>query len=91
MRLMGVTPTLLVRYPGVSEPTRRVLAAWVVMRPVDDAALAIPLILATELDRVACREPLDPWRDVDVVSDQERLPRRETQDESLVTPAVRVV
>jgi hypothetical protein len=67
------------------------LAAGVVMRPVDDAALAVPLVLPAELDRIACRQPADPRRDVNVVSYQQCLARCETHDETLVTPTFGVI
>ena len=91
IRLLGFTPRLLVRDAPVLKPPCSMLAAGVVMRPVDDAALVVPLILPAELDRITHRQPADPGRDVDVVSYQQRLVGCETQDETLVTPAFRVI
>jgi hypothetical protein len=91
MRLLGVTPRLLVRDAPVLKPPCLMLAAGVVMSPVDAAALFVPLILPAELDRIAHRQPADPGRDVDVVSYQQRLAGCETQDETLVTLAFRVI
>jgi hypothetical protein len=91
IRWLGSTPRLLVRDAPVPKPPCLMLAAGVVMRPVDDAALVAPLILSAELDQIAHRQPADPGRDVDVVSDQQRLAGCETQDETLVTPAFRVI
>ena len=89
--LLGVTPRLLIRDARVFEPPRWVLATGIVMRPVDDAALVVPFVLAAELHGVAHCQTADPRSDVDVVSHQERLTGRKTQDETLVTPAVCVI
>ena len=61
------------------------------VRPMDDSALLAPDILAVKADPVACFESGDSRGDVDIVCDEQCLPRRETNDESLVTRPVLVV
>ena len=61
------------------------------MRPMDDAAPLIPLILAVELDGIARLERADAAREIDVVRDQHRLSGRQLHDEALMPAAVVVV
>ena len=61
------------------------------MRPVDDATLRSPLVLAVELDWVAGFHSCNALREVDVVCHEQRLPGCQANDESLVATAAIVV
>ena len=43
------------------------------MRPVDDAALRIPLVLAVELDAISIAQRGNTIREIDIVRDQHGL------------------
>src|SRR5688572_6445598 len=75
----------------VLQPARFVLSLRIVVRPVHDAALVVPLIDAMEFDRIADGEALDARREVDVVRDQHGVSRGQFQDETLVPVAEAVV
>ena len=59
--------------------------------PMNHASSCVPRILTLELNGVTRAERRDPWREIDVVSDQNLLARTETDDETLVTTAIVVV
>lgn len=61
------------------------------MRPVDDAAPLIPLILAAELDAISCFQRSNAIGQLDVVRDQDSFPGRHANDESLVWAALAIV
>src|SRR5262245_6530696 len=73
------------------DPTCLMLHLRVVMRPVDDAALVVPFVLAPEDDGVAYGQRFNARGDIDVVCDEEGLPGFERHDESLVPVALAVV
>ena len=52
------------------QPAGRVLTTRVVMCPVDDAALWVPLVFTVERDRIAGLQRCEPRGEVDVVGDQ---------------------
>lgn len=58
------------------------------MRPMDDAALRIPLVLAIELDEISIAQRSNTTREIDIVRDQHGLARIHANDESLVSAAV---
>jgi hypothetical protein len=62
-----------------------------VVRPVDDSALLVPGILAAKLDHVTDVQGCEARRDVDVVSDEERLARSELEYETLVAATFDVI
>lgn len=85
---MGEAPTgkaLLVDATGVLQPTRLMATVRVSVGPVDEAAFCVPLVHTTESDGVACLDRVDARRKINVVRNQERLARRQCQDEALVT------
>ena len=82
---------LLIRAAVEADPPRRVPAVRIEMCPMDRAALLAPLVDAAKRDGVAVAQAGDPWSDVDVVRDEERLPGREPDDEPLVPAALGVV
>jgi len=61
------------------------------MRPVDDAAALIPLVLAVELDGIAGLQRVDATCKVDVVRDQHSMPGRQAHDKALMAAAFVVV
>ena len=61
------------------------------MRPVDDAAPLVPLVLAVELDGIAWLERAHAAREIDIVRDQHCLPGRQPNDEALMATAFVVV
>jgi len=60
-------------------PTRGVM-----MRPVHQAALSVPNILAEKGDRITFLQIVDAWSKLDVVLDKDGLPGREAHNKSLV-------
>ena len=60
----------------------------VMVRPMDDPAFFVPDILAVEADAVAYLKSSDSRGDVNVVGDEQCLPRRKLNDESLVSRTV---
>ena len=73
------------------EPTGNMIVRRIVMRPVNDPAFRVPLVLPEEFDRIADVQGRDRRRKVDVVRHQQRLPGRKPQDEALVPAAFVVV
>src|SRR5690606_11151979 len=73
------------------QPAADVPALGVVMGPVYDAALVVPLVLAVELDRIAHLEPFHARGEIDVVGDEQRPATGDLHDEALVPAAVVVV
>jgi hypothetical protein len=82
---------LLIGVTIVLDPSVCMTVLRIAMRPVDDAAPLIPLILAVELDRVSRLERADAPGEIDIVRDQHRVPRREAHDETLMAAAFIVV
>jgi hypothetical protein len=61
------------------------------MRPVDDATLRIPLVLAVELDRISAAQRSDATRQIDIVRHQHSVSGWQPNDEPLMATAVVVV
>lgn len=76
---------LLVGRAVVLEPTWRMTIGRVSMCPVNNAALGVPFILASEGHHVAFAKSHDPWCDVYVVRDKKRLTRLKRHDKALVS------
>jgi hypothetical protein len=74
----------LKRIPLVLEPAGGMLAVRVVVRPVYDTSVRIPLILPSELYEVAFLQTSYARRDIEVVCDEQSLARARYQDETLV-------
>jgi len=74
----------LIDVPGVLHPAGPAPARRIVVRPVDEAALIVPHVLALELDLITDAEVLHARRDIDVVHDQYRLARREQHEKPLM-------
>jgi len=73
------------------EPAGNMIFRRIVMRPVNDAAFRVPLVLSEKLDRVAHPQGGNRRRKVDVVRNQQRLPGRKPQYEALVPAAFIVI
>src|ERR1044072_8248822 len=82
---------LLVNHAIVFDPSRLVTLARVAVGPVNQPACVVPFILAFKRNNVAFAKPDDSWRQVNVVCDKKRLPRRESHHEALMPAAVVVV
>lgn len=54
------------------------------MRPMNDAALGVPFVHTIKLHRIASLQGRDSQRDIDIVSDKQRLPGCEREYEPLV-------
>ena len=76
----------LVPYPACGVRTIRVMVS-----PAHGPALLAPLVHATKPDGVAGTVALHSRRHVEVVRDEQRLVRRETDDEALTTTSVGIV
>src|SRR5260370_13185858 len=84
-------PPSLVLTPAVANPAGRVMPARIPVSPVHHTALPVPLILAGNLAGRAGPQPFDPWRQVEVVCDEHRLPGWQTNDEPLMPGTLRIV
>jgi hypothetical protein len=82
---------LLVNLAIVPDPARRVTAARVAVCPVNHAPFGVPFVLAAERHNIAFAKADDSRRQIDVVRDEKRLPRRERHDEALMPATVVVV
>ena len=58
------------RLPIVLQPSRRMTSVRIVVGPVDETALRIPVILALERDRIASLQWRHATREIDVVSEE---------------------
>lgn len=58
---------------------------------MDDASLVVPFVLPAENDRVAGLEILEPWCQIDVVTDQHCVSRRQPDQEALVPRTSEVI
>src|SRR5690606_17647935 len=83
--LLLIDPTLVLP-PASHVPTLRV-----VVSPVNDTTLLVPFVLAVELHSIPFPQRIDSRREIDVVRDQKRVPRRQLEDEALVAAAFIVV
>ena len=61
------------------------------MCPVEYTTLGIPLVFSIEFDRITLNQPRDPWRQVNIVCDQQGLARIEFQNDSLVSRAIKII
>ena len=73
------------------EPTANVTAARVMMSPVQDAALIVPLVLAEKCHAIAFAQVFDAWREIDIMGYEQGLVVVEPEQESLVPATVEVV
>src|SRR5262245_35620707 len=75
----------------VFDPARFVAAGGVVMRPVHDTALGIPLVLTPKAERGSHLDIRNPRRQRDVVRDQDGQPRRQSHDEALMRRSFAII
>ncbi len=73
------------------QPAIHVAALRIMMGPVNHPTPLVPLVLAVKADALAVTQVRDAWRQIDVVSDQNGLPRGELKNEFLVAAALVVV
>jgi len=60
------------------------------VRPVENAALSVPLVFSAHTNSIACRQR-HPARQIDVVRNQEGVIRGDPDDEALMTRAPIVI
>jgi hypothetical protein len=65
--------------------------AWIVVSPMNDASLRVPVILPTERHLVSLSQTNYSWCDIDVVGDEQCLTGAKFQDEPLMSTALVVV
>jgi hypothetical protein len=58
---------------------------------VNDATLIVPFIFPGELNGIARPQVLDSRREIDVISQEERLALRQPDDEALMSGALQIV
>jgi len=75
----------------VFEPTGFVSPLRVMVREVDQATLFVPDVFAFKAKAIALAQRVNPRRDVNVVSNKDRLTRSEADNESLVLSSAAVV
>src|SRR5207253_512428 len=81
---------LFERLPVPLQPSSRMPARRVVMRPVQDSAFRVPDIFAAELDHVSLAQGFDALCEIDVVRDQNRK-AADVEEKALMTRTLRVV
>jgi hypothetical protein len=67
------------------------LARRIPVSPMHDSAFGVPLVLSAVLNNVALFQIIDARREIDVVRDEQRLPRLQTNNEALMATAVGVI
>jgi hypothetical protein len=67
------------------------LPTGVMMRPVNDPTLVIPYVLAIEVHQIAFRETGNARGNVDIVGYEQRLPRCEPENETLMARLLQVI
>ena len=82
---------LLVATSVVFQPAGSMTTLRIVVRPVDHAALVVPLVLAIESNVIARPQCPDSRRQVDVMRDKQGAPLREFQDETLMSRAIVII
>lgn len=75
---------LAIRSPTVLKPPGLVAPLRVVVSPMYHPTLRVPFVFAIEGHRIAPLQSGNSWREVNIVRNQHRMPRREGQNESLV-------
>jgi hypothetical protein len=75
----------------VLNPSSLMSILRVPVRPVDDAASVVPLVLTIEGNHIANADGRHSRRQIDVMSDQERASAIEFDDESLVPATIIVI
>ena len=73
------------------EPSTDVPCVRIAVRPMDDAAFIVPFVFPVKIDAVSRFEIGNARRQIDVVRNQQRLPRGQLDNEALVTGATGVV
>lgn len=73
------------------DPSGLMPVLWVPVRPVDYAAFVIPLILATEGNRITSADGRNPRRQVDVMCNEECTSAAESYDKTLVPAPIVIV
>ena len=88
---LPATIPLSIDPPPVTDPSIRVAAGRIVVCPMNNTSLCIPLILSIQYNHIP--NPQRPYRrrDVDVVGDEDALPQLRAQDKSLMTASAQVV
>jgi hypothetical protein len=59
--------------------------------PVNDATLVVPFIFPGKLNGIARPQVLDSRREIDVISEEDRLTLRQPDDEALMSGALQIV
>ena len=83
--------SLLIAPAAQLQPAVGMTPAGVAVRPVDNAAARVRLVLAAESDAVGDLQIGQARREVDVVRDQHRFSCAEVKDEALVAAAFGIV
>ena len=65
--------------------------AGVVVCPMNDAPLRVPVILTSECQLISLSQARYSRRDIDVVGDEQGLPRAKFQDETLMPTSIVVI
>ena len=69
----------------------RVPILGISMRPMHNAAFVIPFIFAIKFNNITHRDSGNPWSQVNIMGNQQRLTTTQAQDKSLVSGAIIIV
>ena len=83
--------SLLIALAAQLQPAVSMTPAGVAVRPVDDAAARVRLVLTAEGDVVGSLQIGQARREVDVMRDQYRFARADVEDEALMAAALGIV
>jgi hypothetical protein len=73
------------------QPPSLVMTTSIAMSPMYDASLGIPFVHPIECDCVALSQILHSRRNVNIVRNQQRLPGRQRDDETLMPTAIVII
>lgn len=82
---------LLIGLPFVSQPATHMTPLRVVVGPMDDPTFFVPFIDAVELHHIALPQATNARGQIDIVGDEEGIPRGKAQDELLVAASFVVI
>ena len=73
------------------EPAVRMAPGGVVVSPMNDATLGVPVVLPSEIHLVSLLETRYSWRQINIVGNEQGLPRTKFQNKALMPASFVVV
>jgi hypothetical protein len=73
------------------DPAIHMSARRIMMGPVDHAALIVIFIDPEKLDQITDTQRIDPWRQIDIVADEQCLSGRQLENKALMPTPLTIV